>query len=402
MAGAAIAFFAGTGRTPFAQADRSWALNVQSLASPAGDNSSEPQVMVTGSRTILSWVEKSGVRATLKFAERTASGWSMPRVVIAGEKLILNASDVPSVRALTNGTLAAQWLEDNGSGDPEAYDLKVSMSKDGGATWSAPVSPHHDGTKTQHGFASLYELPNGGLGLIWLDGRKTNPEEEGAAFGNMSLRSAAFGIDGVQKNEVAVDARVCDCCPTSVAATSTGVIIAYRDRSPAEIRDIAVRRLEVGRWSPPVMVHNDGWKVLGCPVNGPSISAHEKDVAVAWFTTQKNEGKVLVAFSHDTGRTFGQPIRVDEQGALGRVSVDLLSDGSAAVAWVEVGQAPPSHFKVRRVEQSGARSAAIVLADSGGTRIPRMARVNDELVFAWTATKDGATNVLTSHAKIPK
>src|SRR5207237_217046 len=109
---------------------------VQSVKSPAGDDSSEPQMTVTGSRAILSWIERTGVKSTLKFAERTATGWSEPRAVIAGEKLMLNPSDVPSVRALTNGTIAAQWLEESAGGDPEAYDLKLAMSKDGGKTWS--------------------------------------------------------------------------------------------------------------------------------------------------------------------------------------------------------------------------------------------------------------------------
>src|SRR5689334_18624596 len=114
MAVAVVALAAWVVRVPAAQADRPWRLDVQAIVSPAGDNSSEPQITVNGSRAVLSWVEKNGARATLKFVERTASGWSMPPVVVAGEKLVLNASDVPSVRVLSNGTLAAQWLEDNG------------------------------------------------------------------------------------------------------------------------------------------------------------------------------------------------------------------------------------------------------------------------------------------------
>ena len=61
------------------------------------------------------------------------------------------------------------------------------------ATWSAPFSPHHDGTKTEHGFASLFDT-GGGLGLVWLDGRAmkpgTGPDDEGT--GDMGLRAAHF------------------------------------------------------------------------------------------------------------------------------------------------------------------------------------------------------------------
>ncbi|HUK34667.1 MAG TPA: hypothetical protein VLV86_12180, partial [Vicinamibacterales bacterium] len=51
-------------------------LKVESLSSPAGANSSVPQMTVQGDRVVLSWVERQGTKSTLKFAERTASGWS--------------------------------------------------------------------------------------------------------------------------------------------------------------------------------------------------------------------------------------------------------------------------------------------------------------------------------------
>ena len=60
-----------------------------------------------------------------------------------------------------------------GGGNPDAYDVRLAWSKDGGHTWSAPTSPHHDGTKTEHGFASLFQAPGAGLGVVWLDGRTT-------------------------------------------------------------------------------------------------------------------------------------------------------------------------------------------------------------------------------------
>src|SRR5580704_11101043 len=132
--------------------DRDWTLTVESLPSPAGEQSSAPQLTSEGDRTLLSWMERAGARAALKFAERTASGWSNPRSVTSGTDLLVNAADVPSVRALADGVLAAHWLQNNGP-DPEAYNLLLAWSKDGGTTWSRPTSPHHDGTKTQHGFA---------------------------------------------------------------------------------------------------------------------------------------------------------------------------------------------------------------------------------------------------------
>src|SRR5579862_6393763 len=87
--------------------------HIDPLTSPAGADSGEPQLSVEGERAILSWLETHGKHATLKFTERTSSGWSDPREVVSGDDLVVNAADVPSVRALADGTLAAAWLQEN-------------------------------------------------------------------------------------------------------------------------------------------------------------------------------------------------------------------------------------------------------------------------------------------------
>jgi hypothetical protein len=146
-------------------------------------------------------------------------------------------------------------------------------------------------------------------------------------------------------------------------------------------------------------VHNDGWRITGCPVNGPAISARGRDVGVAWFTAKGDQGHSFVAFSHDAGRTFGPPVRVDDASSLGRVGVELLDDKSAIVTWVE-SSSQQSSFKARRVDDHGTRGAAVTVGDSSGTRYPRLARFGDEVLFAWTATEKGVPRVLTAHARI--
>src|SRR5262245_2059309 len=252
-----------------------WNPSIIELASPAAPRgSSGPQLTTFGGRALLSWIERDGARASLKFAERTPSGWSDPRVVASGDDWFVNWADVPSVIRLPEGVLAAHWLQNAGD-DPEAYDVKLSFSRDDGATWSTPTTPHHDGTANEHGFASLYPAPGGGLGLIWLDGRAVQGEGAGA----MTLRSAVFAPDGSQRSESLVDDRVCDCCPTAAVATADGIVAAYRDRSEQDVRDIYVTRLVGGAWTKPAAVHDDGWRIDACPVNGPSLAANARQVA---------------------------------------------------------------------------------------------------------------------------
>jgi hypothetical protein len=145
-------------------------------------------------------------------------------------------------------------------------------------------------------------------------------------------------------------------------------------------------------------------------VNGPVISARGRQVAAAWFTVKNDQGQAWAAFSADAGHTWGAPVRLDDGGSLGRVTVELLDDGSAAASWVEFAD-KRAQFRMRRIEPSGTRSPAVSVAGVSGSSasgVPRMARRGDELVFAWTESTtsdpdqtDRALAVKTAIARLP-
>jgi hypothetical protein len=363
-----------------------WSVNVVALPSPAAVNSAQPQLSTQGDRVTLSWIERTGQTAALRFAERTDTSWTEARTAASGTNWFVNWADVPSVVRLQNGDLAAHWLEKSAS-STYAYDVRLSFSKDDGRTWSPSVTPHHDGTKTEHGFASLFQMPGAGLGLVWLDGRQMKAgEHDDMDAGPMSMRGAVFNPEGTQAAELLVDDRVCECCPTATAVTSSGPIVAFRNRTTEEIRDIYISRLVGGKWTKPVPVHDDNWKIAACPVNGPALSANGRDVAIAWFTGVGDEGHVYAAFSWNAGESFNTPIRIDDVGAVGRVDVELLADGSAAVTWIEFAD-QRSQFRIRRVDRAGAKSPSSTVAGIAAGRAsgyPRLARRGNELLFAWT------------------
>lgn len=391
---------------PAAQPTDRPAFTIEALPSPAGADAASPRLTVNGERVILSWLEQSETRSTLKYAERTASGWSQPTVVVSSNNVVTNWADVPSVRALPDGSLVAHWIEKN-SPDPEAYDLRVSRSRDRGKTWTAAPNPHRDTTKTQHGFASFFDAGAGRLGLVWLDGRET-----AGGKGAMTLRATEYVWSppsggaaeaqlkpGPAAGESVVAPRVCDCCPTAAVNTADGALVAFRNRTAEEVRDIYVSRYDGTKWSAPAEVHRDGWKISGCPVNGPSLAARGRDVAIAWFTAANGAGRALAAFSTDAGRTFAAPLRVDDEGSTGRVQVALLGDGAAAVSWVEYGKGP-SQLKIRRIGRNGTRSPPTLITEGVGTQFPRMAAARGELLFAWTENSRGVSRVRTARAKL--
>jgi hypothetical protein len=126
-------------------------------------------------------------------------------------------------------------------------------------------------------------------------------------------------------------------------------------------------------------------------------------VALAWFSAKGDKPMAYVALSSDAGRTFGAPVRLDDEASLGRVDVELLADGSALAAYMEfAGQ--KSQLRVRRVSADGSRSEASTVAGMAGNRssgYPRMALHNGELVFAWTDRESGS-RVKTAVAPLPR
>ena len=326
----------------------------------------------------------------------------------SGADWFLSYADVPSVMRRSDGTLVAQWLQTTDA-RLEAYNLQLSYSSDNGKTWAPSFMPHHDGTTSQHGFASLVEMAGDQLGVVWLDGRNSTFDFDDPNSGTIMLRFATFDANWKQTADSEIDRRVCECCSTTAVMTSDGLLVGFRDRDDKEARDMAVSRLENGRWTPPTLVSQDNWIIDFCPVNGPMLSARGRDVAAAWFTVKNDQGQAYAAFSSDAGRTWGAPIRLDDAGSLGRVDIELLDDGSAVATWVEYAEGR-SDFRLRRVDRSGARSAAITVAGVSGGRasgFPRVGRRGDELVFAWSESAspggedNGALKVQTAVASLP-
>lgn len=357
----------------------------ESLATPAPAGSRTPSLVVDGEgRGVwLSWQE-TGADSTVavRLAHWGADGWDTVRTITTGRPLFVNWADFPAVTVLGSGTLAAHWLEREGGGK-YSYGIRVARSRDGGRQWEAPVTPHTDGLLAEHGFVTLWPAGGDTLGLAWLDGRKSAMAD---SVREMTVRTVRLAADGVPRAEAVLDARSCDCCQTAAARTAQGMVVVYRDRSAAEIRDIAIVRQQGTGWSAPTLVHADGWHYPGCPVNGPAVAARGDTVVVAWFTGARDTARVLVARSTDGGATFAPPVRVDDGTPIGRAALELDADGTPLVAWLEQMDPAVVELRVRRVQGNLPGAARVITRMSNGrpSGFPRMARVGETLLVSWT------------------
>ncbi|MEO5836862.1 MAG: hypothetical protein ABIQ20_09250 [Thermomonas sp.] len=310
---------------------------VWALPSAAGSSSPDLSIAPDG-RLLLSWInQQEGRRNALQFGSYTdKGGWqSQPRTVAVGRSLLANWADTPHLIGTADGALWMQWLQINASA-PGVYDTVLARSRDGGLTWPQLTRVNNDELEAEHGFAALWAEGQDRIGIAWLDGRaQAAPPEaghEGAAA--MQLRANGFDLDLQRSTDSVLDTMTCDCCQTDVAMTTKGPLLVYRDRTEAEIRDIAVVRRTAGTWGAPVMVHADGWKIAGCPVNGPAIAATGNDAVVGWYSEAGDTPALRLARTTDAGNTFAAPVVVDSgKQVLGRVDV-AMDAKQAWVAWL--------------------------------------------------------------------
>lgn len=358
---------------------------IEMMASPAGLRSSKP-FLHTGidGNIYLTWIETSPNKpATLYYSTIKNNKWSSPSQVADGENWFINWADFPSITSFGKGLLASHFLvksEKKGY----AYDINLRISKDGGITWGKAFAPHDDNTKTEHGFVSMLPYPNEQFLTIWLDGRKY-AQKEGESK-EMTLRAAIIDKNGEISKEYLLDERVCDCCGTDAAITSNSTLVVYRNRTKNELRDISIIRFVDKKWTSPKLLFKDDWKIAGCPVNGPAISAKENLVAVAWFSAANDKSEVKVVFSSDEGKTFGKAIKINETETLGRVDIALLDDGAALVTWLETSKKGTA-IKCRKVEKNGNLSETFVISESSKSRatgFPKMTIKNSIVYLAWT------------------
>ena len=359
------------------------ALKPVTVQNPAGAGSIQPNwALAADGSALLSWVEPSkGGGYTLRYAVRRGAAWSEARTIVAGRKLWRHPAEVPGMVSLSDGTLLAHWVE-KGDDSSDAENILVSSSRDG-IKWTPPAMAHKNRSPVQHGLASIVASGPQEASLFWLQALKGED-------GPVSLMRTIVGADGKEIKEEELDKDTCSCCPTSTVKTSKGLLVAYRDHTPKDIRDIAVLRFENGSWSTSKILYADKWEINACPVNAASAAAKDNRVAISWYTEANDSPRVQVVFSSDAGTTFGKPTKVSTGATLGYASTALSDDGGAWVSWIEEGASSASSL-VRFVSPAGVAGPVLKAAEGSRTSLgyPKLVRAGGETWIAWGDAKAG-------------
>ena len=167
-----------------------------------------------------------------------------------------------------------------------SLDIVYCTSKDGGTTWTLPQSVDSDPTKGNvKGFFDAAVLSNDEIAVAYLKDVANSTKHE-----ERDLRLVVTK-NGVFQPERVIDSVVCDCCNINFLIDATGALnIYYRDNND-DIRDIAkMTSTDNGQtFSKPEIVHNDGWKIAGCPHSGAVSINYGKSALIAWYSGAETE-----------------------------------------------------------------------------------------------------------------
>ena len=377
---------------------------VQHIPFSGGTKTSLPYLFSNQDVTILSWVKKINDFTTqFNYSYLIDDKWEEPKEIITGQDWFVNWADFPSI-VENNGNVLAHFLKKS-SQETFAYDIKLNILPKGSPHWQTESNLHTDGTKTEHGFVTMLPYKEDSFFITWLDGRNMasgNGHEHLGHGGEMALRAAEIAIDGTISNDVVIDEKTCTCCQTTAAITNNGPIVLYRDKTDEEIRDIAITRQVNGKWTTPTSIFDDGWKIKGCPVNGPKVDAISNNIAVAWFTAAQGKPKVKVSFSENSGADFTVPVVIANKEALGRVDIVLIDKDNAIISWMENVE-KLTYLKAMKVNKTGTKSTLITISEMDGSRkagFPQMERVGDKMFFAWTSLESEVSSIKTAYVPL--
>ena len=350
------------------------------------ENSNAQPSLVSGEGSLsLSWISSNeGKKSTLNFSQFKEGKWINTQTMATGSDWFVNWADFPA-HAINENLILSSYLKKSDSGT-YTYDVILSLQKLSGEKVKEDFLLHTDGVKAEHGFVSIIPNHNQGFFITWLDGRNTVDKDLDGYHKPMTIRFAEITNKGDIIDESELDSATCDCCQTSIAVTNKGPVVVYRDRSDKEVRDIYIARKINGIWGVPTPIHNDGWEINGCPVNGPKVASNSNNLAISWFTVSNEKPTVNLSFSKSNGASFGTPIKINDDDAIGRVDVAFLNPQEVLVSYIE-GDDVGTYLRIKKVSIDGKVSAPITISKIDGGRnsgVPQLEILDNEAFIVWT------------------
>jgi hypothetical protein len=337
-----------------------------------------------------------------------------PEVVVVWTTRVVTSSAPDTAAVKGKGTSPVAGAG-RGTGPVMRTRIMFARSTDGLRTFAAPhVVPGTD-AEGSRGWQSVAVDSAGRVVVLWLDHRyaahmpmshsrdsskktadTTVPKMSPSARAQLSKLYVGT-LDG--SGGSMVWSGVCYCCKTSLIAAGSSVYAAWRHVFQGGFRDIAFTELRDGgrSFSSVVRVSADGWKIDGCPENGPALAADaSRRIHVVWPTPP--DGKTdtpLGLFYANTSNatTFSPRAQIPTNGPAAHAQIVIGLDGQPIVAWDEI-VAGARRIALAGVRGDGSSASFVPIASptkSADQGWPALASTTGGTVLAWV-NKSGVGN----------
>ena len=219
--------------------------------------------------------------------------------------------------------------------------VSYSQSFDDGKTWTLPQPLVADTAGYDQRYYDVSLLPDGEIGIIWLDNRKTS-EQEGSSL----YFASTEGRNGF-RHERSLAESCCQCCRTDLFVDSKGAIhVLYRGIIRDSIRDMVhAVSIDGGKtFSSPRRISDDNWVLNACPHTGPAMAENNKGLHFAWFTGGSNKGTYYTRTS-DNGKNFTPRDGISGLGSHPQIAA--LKNGELIIVWDE--SVTVGNYSVKRI-----------------------------------------------------
>ena len=283
------------------------------------------------------------------------------------------SADAPTIKIGEDNAIYIGWTAKIESKEKSSANvLNLSVSRDGGKSFDAPVKVNDDDAPASHGMHSLAIGTDGKIFIAWLDERNVKIEpHEGMSHEMAEPNSEVFfaesndGGKTFSKN-LKISSEVCPCCKTNLAVNKNGKIYAsWRQVVGDNFRHIAVASSENGgeNFSDPVIVSDDQWQINACPVSGaPMFVDGANNLKIFWYTAGKaGKAGFYDAESNDGGKSFS-PRNLIYEGAV-RGTASVFGENDFGAVFEENGMIYSLNQNTQIEEKTSGELPSAVMAD---------------------------------------
>ena len=259
-------------------------------------------------------------------------------------------------------------------------EIRFTVSKDGGSSWTAPTSVDTDTSKLIRGFFDAVVLPNDEIAVAYLKDVKGSTKHE-----ERDLR-LAVSKNGVFQAERLIDPVVCDCCNISMVVDPSGALhMVYRDNNN-DVRDMAhiISKDNGMTFSAPKILYNDKWEIKGCPHSGATSASTKTEQYITWFSGTRN-GQSGIRLTNSSGNL----LKVLDANAK---NASIAADAKTAVwVWEQTSEAGTTSVFYSKVDNGKLLGSQSVNNSNNGQNASSLAYNGKVLIAYEVVTADKKT-----------